>query len=152
MADALAQLDSKLSGLIAQLGPAQRRALARQIVTRLRASQQQRIRQQQNPDGSGFEARRPQLRKKKGAIRRQMFTKLRLARYLKTQAGPAGGAVEFIAQVQRIARVHQLGLRDRVSRHRGVMAQYPARELLGFSNADIDSIQDQVITHLATPV
>ncbi|QOD81619.1 phage virion morphogenesis protein [Chromobacterium haemolyticum] len=152
MADALAQLDSKLSGLLAQLGPAQRRALARQIVTRLRASQQQRIRLQQNPDGSGFEARRPQLRKKKGAIRRQMFAKLRLARFLKTQSSPAGGAVEFIGQVQRIARVHQLGLRDRVSRQRGVMAQYPARELLGFSNADIDSIQDQVIAHLATPV
>ncbi|UGA38911.1 phage virion morphogenesis protein [Chromobacterium haemolyticum] len=115
MADALAQLESKLSGLLAQLGPAQRRALARQIVTRLRASQQQRIRLQQNPDGSGFEARRPQLRKKKGAIRRQMFTKLRLARYLKTQAGPAGGAVEFIAQVQRIARVHQIGLRATAS-------------------------------------
>lgn len=149
MADALAQLDSKLSGLLAQLGPAQRRALARQIVTRLRASQQKRIRQQQNPDGSGFEARRPQLRKKKGAIRRQMFTKLRLARYLKTQAGPAGGAVEFIAQVQRIARVHQLGLRDRVSRHRGVMAQYPSRQLLGFSPSDIEDISDTILKYLS---
>ncbi|BBH14533.1 phage virion morphogenesis protein [Chromobacterium haemolyticum] len=149
MADALAQLDSKLSGLLAQLGPAQRRALARQIVTRLRASQQQRIRLQQNPDGSGFEARRPQLRKKKGAIRRQMFAKLRLARYLKTQSSPAGGAVEFIGQVQRIARVHQLGLRDRVSRTRSVMAQYPARQLLGFSPPDIEDISDTILKYLS---
>ncbi|UJB33760.1 phage virion morphogenesis protein [Chromobacterium sp. Beijing] len=149
MADALALLDSKLSGLLSQLGPAQRRTLARQIVASLRASQQQRIRLQQNPDGSGFEARRPQLRKKKGAIRRQMFTKLRLARYLKTQAGPAGGAVEFIGQVQRIARVHQLGLLDRVSRNRGVTAQYPARQLLGFSPSDIEDISDVILKYLS---
>lgn len=144
MAD-LSAISEFADGLLAQLQPAQRRALARVIARELRAANQQRIAGQVNPDGSSYIPRRNQS----GKIRRKMFSKLRLARFLKTAAGEASATVEFSASVQRIARVHQYGLRDRVSHRPGAPeVQYAARELLGISDADFTRIRDQIIDHL----
>ncbi|OHX20439.1 phage virion morphogenesis protein [Chromobacterium sphagni] len=143
------QLETELSGLLQRVEPAARRALARDIAKALRASQQQRIRDQLNPDGSEFAPRKPQFRAKKGKIRRQMFSKLRASKWLKVEATTNGAAVAFVGQVERIARVHQYGLRDRVSRRSRRETQYPARELLGFAAADIEVVRDQILTHLS---
>lgn len=143
------RLESFAADLIAGLEPTARKALAQDMARQLRASQQKRIAAQQNPDGSGYAPRKPQLRHKKGKIKRQMFAKLRTAKHLKASGTADAAVVAFTSEVQRIARVHQLGLRDKVNRKTGLEADYPARRLLGLSAADETLIRDIVTAHLA---
>ncbi|EPR9102188.1 phage virion morphogenesis protein [Cronobacter sakazakii] len=131
--DELQRVDDWLAALLTNLEPAARNRMMRQLAQELRRSQQQNIRLQRNPDGTAFEARRVTARSKKGRIKRQMFAKLRTTKYLKTAATADSASVQFDRNVQRIARVHHYGLRDRVSR-RGKTALYPARKLLGFTD------------------
>nr|DAI67527.1 MAG TPA: virion morphogenesis protein [Caudoviricetes sp.] len=112
--------------------------MMRQLAQELRRSQQQNIRLQRNPDGTTFEPRRVTARSKKGRIKRQMFAKLRTTKYLKTAATADSASVQFDGKVQRIARVHHYGLRDRVRRN-GPEARYPARRLLGV-NDEVETI------------
>lgn len=140
-------LDAWADALLAQLSPAARRQLARQIATDLRRRQQQRIAAQRNPDGTPYEPRKPQFRRKQGRIRRKMFPKLRLARHLKTHATADHAMLYFTGQVQHVARVHHYGLRDRVQR-RGPVVQYPARGLLGLSGDDQAMVAEWVLSHL----
>lgn len=146
----LAPVESFAAGLIASLEPGARRELARDIALLLRGNRQRSIAAQQNPDGTAFEPRKPQLRlrNQKGKIRRTMFAKLRTARFLKASATPDAAIVSFVGEVQRIARVHQEGLRDRVNR-RGLEVTYPARRLLGISEPDEAEIRDLVVARLA---
>lgn len=147
--DQLDQLEVFAQGLVENLSPAARKTLARNIAKDLRASQAERIARQRNPDGTGYEPRKPQKRRQKGRIKRAMFTKIRLNRHLKSKVTDNTVTVEFSKQSERIAKVHQFGLRDRVSRIRTLSVQYPQRQLLGFSHTDIGHIQDTVIDHLA---
>ncbi|HDS8886667.1 TPA: phage virion morphogenesis protein [Enterobacter hormaechei] len=128
--DDLQRVDDWLAALLANLEPAARNRMMRQLAQELRRSQQQNIRLQRNPDGAAFEARRVTARSKKGRIKRQMFAKLRTTKYLKTAATADSASVQFEGKVQRIARVHHYGLRDRVRRN-GPVVRYPARRLLG---------------------
>lgn len=82
----LTALQERLAGLIASLSPAARRQMAADIAKKLRASQQQRIRRQQAPDGTPYAARKRQpVRSKKGRIRREMFARLRTNRFMKAK-------------------------------------------------------------------
>lgn len=148
MSDALHELDARANGLLASLTPAARRTLAREIASRLRTRGQQRIAAQVSPDGTPYAPRKPQLRRKKGRIRREMFSKLRTTRFLKTEATADAAMVGFVSQVERIARVHQEGLRDRV-RPGGPEYAYPARELIGISDDDRAAIEGLVLDHLS---
>jgi len=140
--------DDKLAGLIGALSPAGRRKLAAEIAKELRKSQQQRIKLQKAPDGTPYQARKRQpLRAKKGRIKRAMFQKLRTSRYMKASGRENIAVVEFTGKVQRIARIHQLGLKDRPNPHSQDM-QYPERQLLGFSLNDKKLIEDICIKHL----
>lgn len=145
----LAPFEARLSGLLASIEPAARRKLARVIATQLHASQSRRIAAQLNPDGTPYAPRKPRLRRKKGFVRRQMFSKLRTARWLKTEATPEAAVITFAAQVQHMARVHQFGLRDRVDRRGGPEVTYPMRQLLGLTPNEIAEIEDAVLAHLA---
>ncbi|EPT0780880.1 phage virion morphogenesis protein [Enterobacter roggenkampii] len=136
--DDLQRVDDWLAALLANLEPAARNRMMRQLAQELRRSQQQNIRLQRNPDGTAFEARRVTARSKKGRIKRQMFAKLRTTKYLKTGATADSASVQFDGKVQRIARVHHYGLRDRVRRN-GPEARYPARRLLGV-NDEVETI------------
>ncbi|WFX57890.1 phage virion morphogenesis protein [Enterobacter roggenkampii] len=136
--DDLQRVDDWLAALLANLEPAARNRMMRQLAQELRRSQQQNIRLQRNPDGTAFEARRVTARSKKGRIKRQMFAKLRTTKYLKTTATADSASVQFDGKVQRIARVHHYGLRDRVRRN-GPEARYPARRLLGV-NDEVETI------------
>lgn len=136
--DDLQRVDDWLAALLANLEPAARNRMMRQLAQELRRSQQQNIRLQRNPDGTAFEARRVTARIKKGRIKRQMFAKLRTTKYLKTAATADSASVQFDGKVQRIARVHHYGLRDRVRRN-GPEARYPARRLLGV-NGEVETI------------
>ncbi|HHA1255960.1 TPA: phage virion morphogenesis protein [Enterobacter asburiae] len=140
--DDLQRVDDWLAALLANLEPAARNRMMRQLAQELRRSQQLNIRLQCNPDGTAFEARRVTARSKKGRVKRQMFAKLRTTKYLKTAATADSASVQFDGRVQRIARVHHYGLRDRVRRN-GPEARYPARRLLGVND------QSQLITHEA---
>ncbi|CZZ43585.1 TPA: phage virion morphogenesis protein [Enterobacter hormaechei subsp. xiangfangensis] len=146
--DDLQRVDDWLAALLANLEPAARNRMMRQLVQELRRSQQQNIRLQRNPDGTAFEARRVTARSKKGRIKRQMFAKLRTTKYLKTAATADSASVQFDGKVQRIARVHHYGLRDRVRRN-GPEARYPARRLLGV-NDEVETItRDTLMRWLA---
>ena len=149
MADDLQALETWAEPLLATLAPARRRTLARSIGQALRRSQAARIAQQRNPDGSAYEPRKTtKARLQKGAIRRIMFEKLRAARHLKVQTDEEGVAVGFLGRTARIARVHQLGLRDQVQPG-GPQYDYPARELLGLTEAEREQIKDLLLQHLA---
>lgn len=149
MEDELTRLETWATPLLAKLGPQQRSKVARSIARSLRQSQAQRIANQQNPDGSGYAPRKPRLREKKGRIRRAaMFGKLRTTKFMRVKYNPDSAGVEFAARVQRIARVHQEGGSDRVSRS-GPRVRYPQRELLGFSREDLRMIQNLLVDHLA---
>ena len=140
--------DDKLAGLIAAISPAGRRKLAAEIAKQMRRSHQQRIKQQKAPDGTPYQARKRQpLRSKKGRIKRTMFQKLRTNRYMKARGRDDAAVVEFTGKVQRIAQIHQLGLKDRPNPH-AQDVQYPERQLLGVDFRDNLLIEKLVIEHL----
>ena len=141
--------DDRLDGLLASLSPASRRQMAAEIAKQLRASQQQRIKRQQAPDGSPYAGRKRQpIKGKKGRIKREMFAKMRTARYLKAKGSTEAATVEFAGKVQRIARIHQEGLKDKPNRH-SQPVQYDARPLLGFSAADRQIVEDVILSRLS---
>lgn len=131
--DDLQRVDDWLAALLANLEPAARQRMMRELAQELRRNQQNNIRLQHNPDGSVYEPRKVTARTKKGRIKRQMFSKLRTAKYLKTAASADSASVQFTGKVHRIARVHHYGLRDRVSR-KGPEVRYVERRLLGLNN------------------
>lgn len=140
--------EDRLAALIAALSPAGRRNLSAEIAKTLRQQQQQRIKAQRAPDGSPYAPRQPQtIRGKKGRVKREMFAKLRTSRYMKAVADESAAAVAFTGKVQRIARVHQYGLKDRPAPNRDAV-DYPARPLLGFSASDRQVIETAIIHHL----
>lgn len=148
----LAPLESLCAGLLAQLSNKSRRELSRRLAEKLRDSQSARIKDNTDPEGTPYVPRKPQkaLKKKKGAIRRRgaMFLKLAGKKWLKPRATPDAAEVAFAGRVQRIAQVHQFGGRDAVNKQ-GLEADYPARPLLGFSAADRDLVEDEILDHLS---
>lgn len=141
--------DDKLSALIASLSPAGRRRMASDIAKKLRQRQQRRIKSQKAPDGTPYAARKKQpIRAKNGRIKREMFAKLRTSRFLKAKGSDSEAAVEFAGKVQRMAKVHHYGLKDKPGPN-SKMVKYSARELLGLSQQDIDFISIAIINHLS---
>ena len=145
----LIHFEQRLAGLIEKLSPASRRRLAVNIAKQLRVSQQQRIKRQQAPDGTLYAARKAQpIRGKKGRVKRAMFVKLRTNRYMTAKGTQEAATVAFVGQVQRMARVHHFGLRDRAGRL-GREVRYERRALIGISSADYKIIQDEIITSIS---
>lgn len=141
--------DDRLSALINNLSPAARKEMARAIAKKLRASQQQNIKSQRAPDGTPFKPRRAEAaRNKKGRVKREMFAKLRTAKYMKATATDSEAAVGFVGKVQRMARIHHYGLRDRPARGAKEVS-YDERPLLGFSEDDMQMIETAIISHLS---
>ena len=150
MADRLEALETWAAGLLEQLQPAARNQLARSIGQELRRSQQKRVQTQQNPDGSKFAPRKKRdLRGKQGRIRRkvEMFKKLRTATYMKARGDSNAVTVGFTGRIARIARVHQYGLKDRAERG-APDVRYEQREVLGFTEIDLELIKDRLLDHL----
>lgn len=147
--DNLHKVDEWLAALLANLEPAARQRMMRELAQELRRTQQQNIRLQRNPDGSGYEPRKVTAWTKKGRIKRQMFAKLRTTKYLKTAASADSASVQFAGKVQRIARVHHYGLRDRVNRN-GPEVRYKMRRLLGFICKDESTIYHIIYQYLSS--
>ncbi len=146
--DNLQQVDAWLAALLNQLEPAQRSRMLREVARDVRKIQQGNITAQRGPDGTAWEPKRVTVRTKKGRIRRKMFTKLKTAKYLKAQANANQAEVSFTGQVQRLARVHHYGLRDKVNR-RGTEVKYAERPLLGVNIDVSDSVRDTLLRWLA---
>lgn len=141
--------EDKLAGLIAALSPTSRRHMTVEIAKKLRQRQQQRIKSQKSPDGTPYAPRKRQpIKAKKGRIKREMFSKLRTNRFMKAQGDNSAAVVEFTSKVQRIARVHQYGLKDKPGRNSAAV-EYPERKLLGFNNGDTELIEDEIIRMLS---
>lgn len=146
------EIQAKLTALIANLSPQARRQLGRKIGQALRKSQSNRIARQQNPDGSAFEPRKPrkEFGKKKGRIKRKaMFAKLRTARHLKVRSNGNEVSVGFNGSSAAIAAVHQYGLSSSPSKYKDFKVLYAQRELLGFTEEDIEMIEDLIIEKLS---
>ncbi|HCL5681231.1 TPA: phage virion morphogenesis protein [Citrobacter freundii] len=141
--------DDKLAGLIAALSPAARRRMAADIAKTLRARQQRRIKTQKAPDGTPYAARKRQpVKAKKGRVKREMFAKLRTSRFMKATAGNDAAVVEFTGKVQRMANVHQYGLKDKPGRNSSPV-QYDARPLIGFNDEDRQTVEEIIIAKLS---
>lgn len=145
--DNLQQVDAWLAALLNQLEPAQRSRMLREVARDVRKIQQANITAQRAPDGTAWEPKRVTARTKKGRIRRKMFTKLKTAKYLKAQANPNQAEVSFTGQVQRLARVHHYGLRDKVNR-RGTEVKYAQRPLLGVNGNVETMVRDALMVWL----
>jgi len=147
----LTAFEERLSALIANLSPASRKKMAAEIAKKLRASQQQNIKAQHAPDGTPFAARKKQsIRAKKGRVKREMFAKLRTNKYMKAKGTSNDATVEFAGSVQRMARVHHYGLRDKPSKNsKEKDVQYEERPLLGLCDHDIKEIESILISNIS---
>ncbi|TXE33250.1 phage virion morphogenesis protein [Serratia marcescens] len=139
-------IDTWLQGLLTQLSSPRRKAMNIAIAREMRRRNQKRITQQKNPDGSPFIARK-RLRDRQGRIRRAMFARLKTAKNMKVAASPGEAAVYFEGRKGYIARTHQYGREDSVSRN-GPRVKYPARRLLGFDDASAKEIERQILSFL----
>lgn len=146
--DDLHEVEAWLAALLSQLEPAARTKMLREVARDVRKIQQANITAQRAADGTAWEPRRVTARTKKGRIRRKMFTKLKAAKYLKAKATASQAEVSFTGSVQRLARVHHHGLRDKVNRQ-GTEVKYAERPLLGI-NSDLEaSVKDVLMRWLA---
>lgn len=141
-------VNDRLNALIGNLSAQSRKEMARSIAKKLRASQQQNIKRQQSPDGTPFKPRKEQtIRGKKGRVKREMFAKLRTAKYMKALAKYDEAVVEFVGKVQRMVQVHHYGLRDRPSQNVKAV-QYEKRPLIGLSEHDFEMIETVIVNSL----
>jgi len=141
----LHEVDAWLAALLGKLEPAQRKKMLREVAQDVRRIQQANITAQRAPDGTAWEPRRMTARTKKGRVKRKMFTKIKTAKYLKATASANSATVQFDNRVQRLARVHHYGLRDRVSSY-GPKTKYAERPLLGI-NKILTSELERVLLH-----
>ena len=152
MSDDLHTLATWAGALLAKLQPAQRGAINHKVAIDLRRNQAQRIKTQQGPDGAAYPARkrRKEFKGKNGRIKRQkaaMFAKIRTAKHLKVKATGDQIEVGFFDWVARVARVHQFGQQERVTK-KGPVYKYPERRLLGLSEPDRTLIRESLLHHI----
>ena len=152
--DELQRLEDWVTPLLGKLSASEQRALARTIARELRADNAQQMRSQQAPDWTKWEPLKPSgLRSGRGAIKRKakqapMMEKLRAAKHLKASATASEAVVGFVGRAERIARVHHFGLRDKV-KPGGPDYTYPARQLLGITDAQIERVRELLLKHLS---
>lgn len=153
----LDQLQTWIGDMLAGLEPGRRRAMALRIAKQLRRANAERIRAQVQPDGTPFVPRKPQKgqRGRVGTIKerrqsRKMFVRLRRFDNLKAEASAEEAVVGFRNHtVGRVARVHHMGLRDRIARNsHSPWYDFPQRALLGINDGEEQSILATVLTEL----
>lgn len=142
-------LPAHLGALLSQLSDANRRKVMMAVARKLRQSQSKRIGQNLAPDGAAYPPRK-NTRKKHGKVRGKMFQKLKTAKSLKIETDAKGLSVGFNQGVSKVAWVHQDGLTDTVrTRYNTIHVRYAKRVLLGFTDADTQMVEDEVLKMLA---
>ena len=79
-------------------------------------------------------------------IRRKLFE--RIGNKLKATGTPGVAEVFFGGGSDRLARIHHFGLRDKV-KPGGPEYDYPARPLLGITDAQMERVRDMLLQHLS---
>ncbi|NYA25017.1 phage virion morphogenesis protein [Haemophilus haemolyticus] len=152
MSDGIEQVKLAFTDLLKNISKPRRRLLYQQIGRELARNQRRRIKAQQNPDGSPYEPRKPrkQFGKKKGRIKRQlMFRKLVTPAHMKLRYQEEGISLGFYGGDAAIAAVHQYGLHSSPSKYKDFKVLYAQRELLGFTEEDIEMIERFVLRAIA---
>lgn len=146
----LEQLETFLQQVMQGLSPRERRQAAMKIGQAMRRENLQRIAMNLKPDGTPMEPRRPR-KDTRGRLRRaaggKMFRKLRAIKGWQLDAR-ADGVELRPGKGAKVVAEHHFGLRGYVGRSptgERVFARYPARPLLGFSQADEKAVLDAVI-------
>ena len=149
MSDGIEQVKLAFTDLLKNISKPRRRLLYQQIGRELARNQRRRIKAQQNPDGSPYEPRK-QFGKKKGRIKRQlMFRKLVTPAHMKLRYQEEGISLGFYGGDAAIAAVHQYGLHSSPSKYKDFKVLYAQRELLGFTEEDIEMIERFVLRAIA---
>lgn len=137
----LLELRQWAADYIERLEPKARKILMMKLARQTRSTNQKRMQQQVNPDGSPWDARAPVDGK---TSRRKMMVKLRQNKRLRIRARADEFSLRFTTASSRIARVHHFGQRD----EKNFGAQYPERRLLGLTDQDRDDLRELLINHL----
>ncbi|MNT93940.1 Phage virion morphogenesis family protein [compost metagenome] len=74
-----------------------------------------------------------------------MFFKISNPVWLKARASEQQAVVEFVGTANRLATIHQYGLKDRI---KGREICYPARELLGITTQEVEQLEALLLLHL----
>lgn len=144
----LSRLDEWLGGIIAGLGPAERRRAAIKLGQQLRRANAARIAANDDPDGTPMEGRRPRLDREGNAVRSRgkMFRGMRAIRNWTINAdedgveiAPVGGLVARIAQTNHFGETATVG---RLRGGRKIRHRYAQRRFLGFGPDDEHLILD----------
>ena len=144
-----APLEAAITRLLDNVDDDGRTRLGRAIATDLRRAQAARIRANVTPDDAPMIPRKPRAGpapKTRGGKPTRMFQRAAAARHLRAKATPAEVVVGYEGAAARILRVHQLGLRDAVSREPGAPeVTYPERRLIGLNAADRARVLAKVV-------
>lgn len=149
MSDSIKQVKSAFDALLTNISKPRRQLLYQQIGRELARSQRRRIKAQQNPDGSKYEARKKPKKVRSKIKQGAMFEKIRTQRFMKLKYENEGVSLGYEGANAVIARIHQEGLVGRVKKEWDVKVQYARRELLGFTEEDRQMIEDLIIQALS---
>lgn len=149
MTDSIEQVKTVFDGLLSNVSKPRRRLLYQQIGRELARSQRRRIKAQQNPDGSAYEPRKTPKKGVKGKIKSgKMFEKITQARFMRLRQENEGVSLGYEGGNAVVARIHQEGLVGRVRKDWHLKVKYASRELLGFTDDDVQMIEDYVVNAL----
>lgn len=149
MSDSIKQVKSAFDALLTNISKPRRQLLYQQIGRELARSQRRRIKAQQNPDGSKYEARKKPKKVRSKIKQGAMFEKIRTQRFMKLKYENEGVSLGYEGANAVIARIHQEGLVSGVKKEWNVKVQYARRELLGFTEEDKQMVEECVIRALA---
>ena len=135
-----------LSSLLNALSTERQKFAQREIARYLRQSMVRRLRQQQDVNYKAFT---PRIRRDENRKMLQGFAK---PSRLLTRYYSAGFAVGYASGFGKRARIHNLGLHDRIRGRFGKLndAKYAAREWIGVSDDDIAAIHLIISRHLSS--
>lgn len=138
--NSFAALDRWFDQFLQHLEPSQRRELMRRLAQGLRIRAKDRIKQQRDPNGNRFIARK---RDQIGNIKRKGTMFKKIGQQLKTEYSADKASIGFGGRSAYIATVHQEGRTIRPT-DRAKPTKYPIRELVGFSQADQKWIETEL--------
>lgn len=139
-------LTAWLDSFAEKLSATQKRELLRIIAQGLRVRMRDRINRQKDPSGRRF---KPRKRDQVGSIKRgALFQKI--GGHIVTRYSDSRAEVGFNGSTGRIAKIHQYGLLDRPNKKSRRSVRYSKRELVGFSDEDVQFIKDTVVQFLGS--
>lgn len=155
MNDDFLRLDAKFGALINRLSPGSIRLLSKELSVAMRQTNKERITKNIQPDGSRMAPRKRARKIKqkretaKSKIRaRLMFPKIAQGSTLRIKASTESASIYFAAKKHGGARLTADALANR-HQFGDSTHNLPQRQLLGFGQEDLATIETTIIKHLA---